>query len=220
MSIVSEFRNWLSGFPNEPKERMALAHAALNAFSAARRRKRVSATDLESLVAAASSPHKLVFETGCKLLRELAKTKKEAQECFLTMARSKSSTARFHAVAYLGLHLPEPLRTEIVRLALRDSSAKVRQMAIDRAESFKFVSLLPQLQALQRTETDKTVQQTLALCIPLLRDGYVLEPTPDGSGYYLTVSRRGATGGPYIPKEKCTRKFVQEEIRRLRREEY
>jgi hypothetical protein len=215
VSLVREFRNWLSKFPKEPEEHLALARAAIDAFAACQRKRRPAEADLEPLVTSASSPHKLVFETGCKLLGELAKTRQEARECFLRMARSKNATARFHSVAYLNRNLPEALRAEIVGLALQDRSAKKRRMAVERAESFKFLSLLPRLQAMQRTESDASVLQTLAFCIPLLRDGYLLEPSADGSGYYLTVSRPRATGGPFIPKEKCTPAFVRREVKRL-----
>ena len=114
MSTADDYRTWLRKFPKEPAARMATALAAVDAFENCQRKRRMTAADLRPLVLAASSPHKLVFETGCNLLVQLAALNAEAQACFLEMAKDKNATVRFHAVAYLSRKLPEPLRLEIV----------------------------------------------------------------------------------------------------------
>src|SRR5262249_6176435 len=129
--------------------------------------------------------------------------------------RDKNATARFHAVAYLDEELPEALRREVVQLALSDRSAKVRQMGIEGAERFKFMQFLPHLEEMQRTETNEAVRRSLALHVPLLRDGFLLKPSGDGEGYYLTVRGPGSLGGPFIPKEKYSDEFVRQEVARL-----
>ena len=212
MSIAECYRDWLRNFPKEPADRMAMALAAIKAFEACERC--VTAADLRPLVTAASSPHKLVFETGCNLLVQLAKRHPEAQKCISQMARDKNATARFHAVAYLHEELPEGLRREVVQLALDDRSVKVRQRGIEGAEEFRFTDLLPRLEEMQRTETNEAVQRSLAFHIPLLRDGFLLRPSEDGEGYYLTVRGPGSVGGPYIPKEKYSEEFVRQEVAR------
>jgi hypothetical protein len=214
MSIASRYRDWLSNFPKEPKERLAIALGAIDAFESCQSKKDIATSDLEPLVAAGSSPYKLLCETGCNLLCKLATTNRQAQECLLRMAQSKSMIARLHAVAYLHANLPEVLRVEILGLGIRDRSAKVRGMAVDRVGQFNFLSFLPQLEEMQKAETEEFVLRQLAFNIPLLRDGYLLEPYADGSGYSLIVRSRWSTGGPFIPKEKCTPEFVQQEMRR------
>jgi hypothetical protein len=207
------FRDWLRRFPKEPAERMAVAFAAVDAFEACEGRANVTQVDLEPLAAAASSPYKLVFETGAHLLAQLAIRRTAAQQCVLTMARDKNATARFHAVAYLIKEMPEPFRLEIIKLALSDRSAKVRSKGIEGAEQFKFKQLLPQLEKMQKTESNDSVKESLAMHLSLLRDGYHLEKTPDG--YYLTVRRPKALGGPFIPNEKFSKEFVRQEVARL-----
>jgi hypothetical protein len=213
MSIAERYREWLRNFPEEPADRMAMALAAIDAFEACERH--VTAANLRPLVIAASSSHKLVFETGCNLLVRLAARHSEAQQCLSQMARDKIATARFHAVAYLDEELPEALRREIVQLALGDRSAKVRQKGIEGAERFKFTEFLPRLEEIQRTETIKSVQRSLAFHIPLLRDGYLFERSEDGAGYYLTVRGPGSVGGPFIPNEQYSEEFVRQEVARL-----
>jgi hypothetical protein len=207
------FREWLRKFPKEPAEQMAVAFAAVDAFEACEDKPNITQVDLEPLVAAASSLRKLVHETGAHLLAQLAIRRTAAQQGVLTMARDKSATARFHAVAYLIEEMPEEFRLEIIKLALSDRSAKVRAKGIERAEQFKFKQLLPQLEKMQKTESHDSVKESLALHVPLLRDGYHLEKTPDG--YYLTVRRPKALGGPFIPNEKYSEEFVRQEVTRL-----
>jgi hypothetical protein len=215
MSAADRYREWLRNFPREPAVRMATAQAAVDAFESCEQKQRVRAADLSPLVVAASSPHKLAFETGCNLLVLLAARHSEAQQCLLEMAKGKNATARFHAVAYLGPDLPEPLRLEIVELALGDRSAKVRQKGIEGAERFKFSRFLAELEEMQRTETNEAVRESLALHVLLLRDGFRLEPSRDGTGYFLTVRGPRSLGGPFIPKEKYSEEFVRDEVARL-----
>jgi hypothetical protein len=215
MSIATRYRDWLRNFSKEPADRMAMALAAIKAFEACEHR--VTDADLRPLITAASSPHKLVFETGCNLLVQLAEFHSEAQKCISQMARDKNVTARFHAVAFLQETLPEGLRREIVRLALDDRSVKVRQKGIEGAERFRFTDLLPRLEELQRTETNEAVQRSLAFHVPLLRDGFLLMPSEDGEGYYLNVRGPGSVGGPFIPKEQYSEEFVRREVARLQK---
>jgi hypothetical protein len=213
MNIAERFREWLRNFPTVPAERMAMALAAIEAFEAFERRS--SAADLRPLVMAASSSHKLVFETGCRLLVRLAAHHTGAQQCLSEMAKDKNATARFHAAAYLDDELPEALRREIVHQALSDRSAKVRQKGIEGVERFKFTDLLSRLEEMQRTETNEGVRRSLALHVPLLRDGFLLEPSEDGAGYYLIVRGPGSVGGPFIPKDKYSEEFLRQEVARL-----
>ena len=122
MSHAEYYRSWLRNFPNLPADRLATALAAVEACEACERMTEPTTADLDPLVAAAISPHKVVFEVGSNLLVELAARYAVAKGALRQMARDKSATARFHAVAYLNASLPEELRLEIVSLALRDRS--------------------------------------------------------------------------------------------------
>jgi hypothetical protein len=148
----------------------------------------------------------------------LANQNATAQQCLLQMARDKNATARFHAVAFLKAYLPEALRAEIVGLALSDRSVKVRLKGIEGAEKFKFRQFLARLEDLQRTDTNAQIQYSLAIHLPVLRDGYYLRPSGDGLGYFLVVRGPRSFGGPFIPNEKCSEQFVRDEVARIQRE--
>jgi hypothetical protein len=213
--LAERFRKSLRNRTKEPAERMAMALAAIDALEACKRG--VNAAKLRPLVIAASSPHKLVYETGCNLLVWLAARHTAAQQCFQEMARDKKATARFHAVAFLDEeHFPEPLRREIVQLALGDRSPNVRLKGIERAEQFEFTEFIPRLEEMQRTETNKSVRETLAMLLPLLRDGFILHPSGNGN-YFLSVRRpKGTLGALFISEKHYSEEFVRQQVARLR----
>ena len=217
MSLEERYRAWLKNFPNEPADRVAAALAAVDAAEVYEREG--TAASLAPLVLAACSPHKLVFETGCNLLLKLATSHPQARQCLLQMACDRNATARFHAVAYLESAPPEELRLEIVTLALRDRSTKVRRKGIEMAEKFGFRQFLPRLEEMERTEIDPDVLRSLAFHVPILRDGFLLEPSGDGKGYYLTVRGPNSLGGPFIPNDKYSEEHVRQEAARFRADE-
>ena len=217
MNVAARYRAWLDGFPKEPQDRMAIALDAIAAYEAIERNGQANASDLELLVAAFCSPHKLVFETGCNLLVALAQSHLEVQQCLLQMARHKGTTARFHAIVYLNRNLPAPLLNQVVTLALGDRSSKVRGKGVEQAEGLGLTAFLPQLEEMQRTESDEFVLRQLAFHIPLLRDGYLVEPASDGSGFDLTVrGPDGSVGGPFISREEFSDERVRQEVARIR----
>jgi hypothetical protein len=215
MSLADRYRDWLRKLPKAPADRMATALAAVDRFEACERKRRVTVGALTPLVVAASSPHTFVCGTGCNLLVQLAAKHPAAQQCLLQMAKAKNATVRFNAVAHLDRKLPEALRRKIVELALGDRSAKVRRMGIENAERFKFTCFLARLEEMQQSETNESIQQSLALHVPLLRDGFLLKPSPDGEGYFLTVRGPRSLGGPFISNEQYSEEFVRQEVARL-----
>jgi len=217
MNTPDQWRRWLSRFTRQPKHRLAQAFEAVDAFEA------LSAGPdeqiLQSLVKAASSPHKLVFETGCHLLVLLAATQENCQQAIDRMSSSQDATARFHAVAYLNASLPESLRFSIIDRALSDRSSRVRAMAVQQAETFGLRHLLPRLEDMIASESRANVLKSLALHVPLLRDGFLLEPEPDGSGYWLTVSTPGSIRTSFIPQDRFRDSYVREAVARLKKGE-
>jgi hypothetical protein len=186
MSVAEHYREWFQRLPKMPAGRLAPAHAAVDAFEAREHRRRITAADLAPLVVAVRSPYTAVNGTGFNLLVQLAPRHSAVRQCLVQLARDKKAGVRFGAVLAAGVvrgkefYLPEPLRREIVELALGDRSALVRRTAIEYADKFGLKDLLPRLEAMERAETNQAVLKALARHIPLLRDGYLLEPDMDG----------------------------------------
>jgi hypothetical protein len=217
MNSADQWRRWLRQFARQPEDRFALALAAVDAFEALSAGMSTDDQPLAALVTAASSPYKLVFETGCHLLVELAESRPDCQQAIDRMASSRSATARFHAVAYLTAALPESLRLSVIDRALSDRSARVRAKAVEQVETFGFRHWLPRLEAMMASETRGDVRGSLALHIPLLRDGFWLQSLPDGTGYWLTVHAPHGIGGPFIPRDRYSETYVNELVERLKK---
>jgi hypothetical protein len=221
MSVAEHYREWFQRLPKMPAGRLAPAHAAVDAFEAIERKRQITAADLAPLVAAARSPYTAVNNTGCNLLVELADRHPAARQCLVQLARDKRAVVRFSAVYAVGMvlgkgfYLSEPLRREIVERALGDRSTLVRRTAIEQAETFGFKDLLPRLEAMQRTETNDDVLKALAKHIPLLRDGFLLEPSGQG-GYFLWVRLPGSLSGTGIARADYSEEFVRQQVARLR----
>jgi hypothetical protein len=220
MDLAQRWRKWLpqvlAEFPKTPPENMAQAQAALEAFEAARGKTDPTVDELQPIVDAACSPRKLVFEAGTDFLVFLARDSNAAQGCLLSMARHKSATARFNAVASLEPCLPGRLIREIIELGLKDRSSKVRWMAVQQTESLRMSELLPTLESMQQSEADEKVLESLSFHIPLLRDGFFVRENGKGDGYYLTIrGPDGSVGGPFISNEDYSQEFVENEIARF-----
>ncbi|HEY6546253.1 MAG TPA: hypothetical protein VI589_00045 [Vicinamibacteria bacterium] len=192
MDTPEAWRRWLAGFPKEPPERMAIALAAVDAFGRCQQTGSLEQADLESVLKAASAPHKLIYGTGCRLLMKLAALNGQALESVRAAAQTGSAALRFRMMAYLERTLPEPFCVELLGGGLKDISARVRTFAVQRAELLGYRALLPALEALLADEKDPQVRSTLEFHLPLLRSGYGLTPQGDGrEGFMLRVSYRG-----------------------------
>jgi len=217
MNTPDQWRRWLGRFTREPKDRLAHAFEAVDAFEA------LSAGPdeqmLQTLVKAASSPHKLVFETGCHLLFRLAATQENCQQAIDRMASSRDATARFHAIAYLNATLPEPLRFSVIDRALSDRSSRVRAKAVEKVEAFGLRQFLARLEAMIGSESRREVLRSLALHVPLLREGFLLEPAPDRSGFNLTVRGPNSIKSEFIPLQRFSKSDVTRAVERLKKGE-
>jgi hypothetical protein len=215
-----QWRQWLRGFTREPEDRLAMALAAVDAFETLSRHPSEEAAAIRPIVQAATSPHKLVFETGCHILFYLAKTLASCRDAIDRMASAKDSTSRFHAIAYLHRSLPEPLKQSVIQRAISDRSGKVRSKAVERIEEFQLHNYVPQLEEMMRTETDAKVLASLNFLVPLLRDGFHLRPASasDGTGYELSVRGCRYIRSFFIPKDDYSESLLRELVDRLRKE--
>lgn len=136
------------------------------------------------------------------------------------MARSQSSIARLNAVAYLNASLPNSLRLSVINSALSDRTSRVRVMAVQQAEAFGFRALLPRLEYMIASEARAEVQASLALHVPLLRDGFRLWPEPDGSGFSLTVRKPNSLVTSFIPLQRYSESYVKDAVERLKKGEH
>jgi hypothetical protein len=164
---------------------LAIGLQAIDAFDRLADSGLLDDTSLRHVIAAATCPASAVWGVGCDLLFVLAKTHPTARDAIRTILASKQMSPRWQIIASVHgryrTELPYEFILEVLRTGLADKSAKVRRFAIDRGASAELLDLLPDLLALRSNEQDAKVLDSLAFYIPLLRDGYRLEPPSPGS---------------------------------------
>jgi hypothetical protein len=161
-----------------------------------------------------------VYETGLNFLVRLAATQPGCQRAIEGMASSQSWHARLSAVTCLNASLPESLRLSVINRALSDRSARVRAMAVEKTEAFGFRHFLPRLEKMMSSESRADVLWSLNFHIPLLRDGFLLRPTPDGTGFNLTVRKLNSVVTSFTPQQHFSDSYVKDAVERLKKGEY
>jgi hypothetical protein len=213
-----QYRIWLRRHASKPADRLAPVLEAVDAYEALSAEGPTDDRALQSIVAAASSPHRLAFEIGCSILVHLAVMREDCRQAIDRMASSSRRTARLHAIAYLDAALPESLCLSVVERALSDRSSQVRAMAVQQAEALGFRQLLPRLEAMLASEPHADVQRGLAFHVPMLRDGFGLEPNRDGCRVRVRTLRGGITSA-FIAAGRFSDSCLRETVERLRKGE-
>src|ERR1700677_1835091 len=219
MNTPDQWRRWLRSVTPLPEDRLSVAFAAVDAYETLLTNPVDEIPAVDAFVKAASSPYKLVAETGCGLLFRLAEKLISCQEGIVRMARDNDATARFNAVAYLHRTLPKAVLQFVVGIALSDRSAKIRAKAVQMAEELRLVEYLAQLEAMLVTEKSANVLRNLEFHFPLLKDGFFVTPKSDGTGYEVTIRGTHSIGGSYIPMNLYSESYVREVVERYRKDE-
>jgi hypothetical protein len=197
------YENWIRD-TIEPRcpELVRPIRDALDAFDAIQRAGRADAERLMPIVEAAQSHRRPLYDMAVGLLQELTADFAEARESVARMASDKRSQVRFNAVISLGARTPRDFSGEVIRQALRDKSAKVRQKAADWAQRRGMAEIVPDLAAALAVESHAATKETMEFNLPLLRDRYLLKK--DGAaGFLITI--------PYA-RGISTRRVSQEEL--------
>ena len=143
--------------------------AAIDAFDAVQSGHKVSEARIVPLVAAASSERVPLYENATNLLGRLIPAHEIARRAVARMAKDSQAHVRFNAVLCIPESNPGLFGRDIVREALVDSSARVREKAADWASRCRMRDLLPDLRERLKAETNEKVRRGLAYSIEELR---------------------------------------------------
>jgi hypothetical protein len=193
--------------------------AAIKAFDTIRQKRRASPELLAPIVTAASSPRVPLFDTGTTFLSELTRRFAEARDEVAAMADHPRSHVRFNAILCLSESTPLPLKFQVVRRALQDKSASVREKAADMAGLLRLREVVPDLEAAAVRERNTKVKETIEFELKLLQDGYILEPDSDGGFHVTTHQRDGGTAGRWVSRSELKRRGVNAIVAELTKDE-
>jgi hypothetical protein len=166
---------------------------ALAAFDAAMQSDVLTDEQLRIVVECAHSSRTPLGENTATLLGELAERFASAKVAVLEMAAHPKVHVRVNSLVAIGSARPTQLHSDVLRIALRDRSSRVRSLAADKVMQFRLNALLPDLeQAIARESVAKT-REELEFSRDLLRDGYHVRRR-DGGHAWLTYRMPAGSG--------------------------
>lgn len=164
---------------------------AAEAFDRAESSGQLSPQDLRLVAEMARVSPTTVSEYASGLLGRLACRFEAAREEILDMARGAKVHVRVNALVALESMEPGDMHVSVGRIALRDRSTRVKELAASKISSWRISELLPALEEAIAAESDAALRKILECERDLLRDGYRIER----HGSKVEVTCRTKTGG-------------------------
>lgn len=147
--------------------------AAIDAYDSIHDDQIVTAETLRPIIDAASSSRRPLYENVTGLLGELTERFPEARDAVEKMSVDRRSHVRFNAILCLRKATPASFAILMLRRALRDKSAVVRQKAADWSGRLRMREIVDDLEAALRMEKHPKTRDTIEFDLRLLRDGYI-----------------------------------------------
>jgi hypothetical protein len=153
-------------------------------------------------------------ELGFHVLNALCLTDTTLQCHLIALTTHRSAKVRGSLAFYLTNEFSRELEDTIFRRLLHDKVASVRVQAIGAIGGRAANWLLSDLTALRSTETNHKVLRSLDFWIPLLRNGYRVEPSPDHTHLTVTVLTGRGTSSKILnstdPNDPRIQRLVEE----------
>lgn len=215
------FEPWLRDYlrPRYPELEATLVRA-IEAYEMIHQTGRATPELLAPIVAAASSPRRLVLNNAVPLLSRLIGPFAEARDAVASMAQDSRCHVRFNAMACLDISAPPALALPLLRQGLQDRSARVREKAACQASRLRIRELIPDLEQAESRERNVPTKESITFSLKLLRDGYILKPDSEG-GFWITIpTNNGGFRGRWIAREELLRLGLEAIIANLAKVEY
>lgn len=195
--VIKKYRRSFHG--EKDRQKRKLIDAALDAFVRLQRKRRISANDLEPIVAAARCRFRAVWDMGTDLLLYLSTRHSAARVAVREILRSRKVNERFQMVASLSPDVPKALAIELIRAALEDKGNRVREKAAEAADRLGLKEVLPDMEKQLRIERHRNAKSSLEFHVAMVRDGYFLQY--ENGGPNLWVRNKDGWGGALITQD-------------------
>ncbi len=169
--IINSKKDWINSFvePRYP-ELAAPFRMAINAYERIISKNKIDPDDLKTITDIIRSPRIILWLNGTELLADLTIDYPEARNEVAILAKDPKARIRFNAVLSVIAGTPKEFGLEILKNALVDKSARVREKAADWAFRNCFWELLPELEQACETEENKTTRFTMEYCIGKMKE--------------------------------------------------
>ena len=206
---MSEFDSWIRDYlePRYP-ELVAPYREAETIRDAALETGHLSEGSVSLLLISARSRRTPLDENVSGMLRTLADQFPLARSAVREMFRDQAMHVRINALVALHSMQKSALHHEILSVALRDKSARIRALAADKIMSLGLRGLLPELEEAIGREVKPELRATLEWERDLLRDGFRIDDSgKDRVG--LTCRTGGGTVSAWFSKSEMETKGRQ-----------
>jgi hypothetical protein len=191
---------------------------ALDAWDAAAVDSTNTLKQLDPILQAAKHPNLSTRRIGLSLLILLAQIHEAAQQGLLSLLDCKRAVTRWQCITHIDYYrvkdLPSEFIEQIIRKGIDDRLPRTRQAAGDLLMRYQRKDLISLLENRLSVEKDAETVKSFQFVIPLVRDGYFLEESPEGELRLTRWTPYSIAGGP-ISKEDATperiKKIIAEE---------
>lgn len=147
----------------------------------------LESADLGIIEAFCRNPSSYLSEYAAELIGSLAVDFPAARQALVKLAGDQRVKARTGALVALHSCAAIEVREAVIRIALHDRSARVRELAACKAQRFRLLSLVEELQDAIAREVDASCKLGLEMNCALLKDGYFVEKL-DAAAMRVTVA--------------------------------
>lgn len=194
-----QYEPWIDEFfASHYPELIPQLRAALEAFDAAIKSGVLTDEQLTTIVESACSPRTPLGENVAALLGELAARFSAAEQAVREMVANPKVHARINALVAISSASPTKLHKDVLRMALKDRSSKVRTLAADKIMQFGLNHLMPDVEDAIGRESDAKTREVLERERDLLRDGYHLRSYDEGRVWMSCRLPGGGTTSTFI----------------------
>lgn len=218
MSVDREvYDRWVKDYlePRYP-ELVPQLQKARKAFDMALENGVLTHDQLASIVESARSSRTPLGENAAAWLGELSVQFTAAAQAVREMAAHAKVHVRVNALVAISSASASELHDEVIRIALKDRSSRVRTLAADKIMLFGLRHLLADLEQAIQDEIDGKTKDQLQRERDLLRDGYHLQWYEDGRAW-MTCRLRGGGGtmGSFVSAQDLTDKGAKQVAKTL-----
>ena len=167
------------------------------------------------LTTAADNPHRLVWNCAVDLLSKSLREWPEVADTIAGMLRSRQVTSRFSAMCCVKEYMPSVTADTMIRAGLEDKSSQVRWKAGEAADRLRKTDLIPLLTRVVAQEKPGRSRRSLEHSLRLLRDGYILDPSADGT-FSLWINTADGSAGKSVSQAELDSKGIDKLVAEFR----
>jgi hypothetical protein len=191
-------------------EQKEILIAACDVFDLLSTKENITEDEIEPIVIAAIHKSMGVWQIGANFLWALAIKHEAARDSIRSLITSKKVNERFQIMASYREDVPSWFSKEIILIGIQDKKGRrVREKAAEAFYALDFKDLIPTIEEAYVIESNEQTKRSIGLFLPLVRDGFKLEPFDENTlSLTFRTSGLGMRGILVRPEEVKTKEMI------------